>query len=103
MYIGNRSMSILAVACLVLAFVLGAVVPRTSYRWPIGSHFYRADTILFWAFLIAGLVIAGIVMTGCCFTGRSGTPTATGSTCSAVRSFQTLCSVVYQRTTLRLR
>lgn len=55
-------MSILATAFLVLAFVLRAVVPRTSYRWPIGSHYYRADTILFWAFLVAGIVIAGIVM-----------------------------------------
>jgi hypothetical protein len=61
MYI-NRSMSILATACLVLAFVLRAALPRTSHRWPIGSHYYRADMILFWAFLVAGLVIAGIVM-----------------------------------------
>jgi hypothetical protein len=55
-------MSILAAAFLVLAFVLRAVVPRTLYRWPIGNHYYRADAILFRAFLVAGLVIAGIVM-----------------------------------------
>jgi hypothetical protein len=55
-------MAILAAACLVLAFVLRAVVPRTSYRWPIGNHYWRADTILFCAFLVAELVVAGIVM-----------------------------------------
>jgi hypothetical protein len=69
MYIGNRSMSI-AAACLVLAFVLRAAVPRTSYRWPIGSHYYRADTILFWAFLVVGLIIAGIVMLKLLFRGQ---------------------------------
>jgi hypothetical protein len=69
MYIGNRSMSI-AAACSVLAFVLRAVVPRTSYRWPIGNHYYRADTILFWAFLVVGLIIAGIVMVKLLFRGQ---------------------------------
>jgi len=61
MQTGDKFLSVLAAVLIVLAFVLKAVIPQT-YRFGIGADFYRLDSIVFWAVLMAGLILGVIVV-----------------------------------------
>lgn len=61
MQTGDKFWSVLAGVLVVLAFVLKAVIPQV-YRLGIGSRFYRSDSLVFWAFLWAGIAVGVIVI-----------------------------------------
>jgi len=54
---------LLAVVLTVLAFVLRAFVPQNSFLpggWPWGTHYHHTNQVLFWWFLVQGIVAAFI-------------------------------------------
>ncbi len=59
---GDKVLSVAAGVLIVLAFVLKAVIPQTTYRIGLGSRFYRPDSIAFWAVLIMGLILGAIAV-----------------------------------------
>ena len=61
MQTGDKFLSVVAVALVVLAFVLRAAIPQV-YRFGIGSHYYRPDSLVFWAVLAAGIILGVIVV-----------------------------------------
>jgi hypothetical protein len=58
-----RTMLVSAGILIVIAFVLRAYLPRTWYLpggWPLGSHWFRWNSVVFWVVLGAGLA-AGLM------------------------------------------
>jgi hypothetical protein len=62
MQTGDKVLSVSAGVLIVLAFVLKAVIPQTTYRIGFGSRYYRPDSVAFWVFLILGLILGVIVV-----------------------------------------
>ena len=60
-----KTLSIVTVMLIVLAFVLKAVIPNNLFvpgGWPLGSHWYRTSGVAFWLFLLAGIASGLIVL-----------------------------------------
>jgi hypothetical protein len=54
-----KLLALLATIFILLAFVLRVAIPENRFfpgGWPLESHWYRADWVAFWFFLIAGIV-----------------------------------------------
>lgn len=62
MQTGDKVLSVSAGVLIVLAFVLKALIPQTTYRIGLGSRYYRPDSIGFWLVLIMGLILGVIVV-----------------------------------------
>jgi hypothetical protein len=59
----NKNLWISAVTFIALAFALKAIIPGYRFLpggWPLGSHWYRINWVMFWAFLIAGIVAGAV-------------------------------------------
>lgn len=65
MQIRLKTLSIVAAIVLLIAFAVRAVVPQNFLipgGWPLGSHWYHANWVAFWVFLVIGIAAAVIVM-----------------------------------------
>ena len=74
MQTGPKMLSIWAAFLILMAFVLRAVIPPTLFvpgGWPLGSHWYRASSVAFWFFLIAGIVTGLILIIKAAVRGQA--------------------------------
>jgi hypothetical protein len=67
MQIRLKTLSIVAAVVLLIAFATRAVVSQNFLipgGWPLGSHWYHANWVAFWVFLVIGITTAMIAMIG---------------------------------------
>lgn len=68
-----KLLSLLMATLIVLAFTLRAVIPDNLYLpggWPWGSHWYRANWVAFWFFLLAGIAVGLILIVKIAMRGQ---------------------------------
>ncbi len=57
---------LLTLLCIVLAFVVRMIAPRTTWfvawGWPLGSHYVRLAWLGSWVLLVAGLIVGVTAM-----------------------------------------
>jgi hypothetical protein len=57
---------LLTLLCIVVAFVVRMIAPRTTWfvawGWPLGSHYVRLAWVGSWVLLVAGLIVGVIAL-----------------------------------------